>query len=450
MEEKPFYTQADIDAALSTDKRRLLVVVRDVLHDVTAFAPNHPGGSTVFATNNGTDVSDVFQKTHGPRAAEKLRHWALGPFRKEPPPSLPTTPVAVKTFTFESIHSLLRENRSRLLLVLFGGVYDVTHFGSEHPGGYRVLENNNGKECGHSFMRIHSLKAKKSVRQYYVGQIEGTIPAESPLTAVAVTTAQRPKFSVLHARLQSTRILSLRELPGSPPVRIMTLSCPSPLHLLPGGHIRIYSNVATEESKPYTPYSMESTSFQLCVRCYPKGRTSSYLFSLREGSEVLYDGPYNPAWLASSDPNLKDSSLPEEEKHVLLLAGGTGISPLYTIAKNLLAVQAANVTLVAAVRTVHEVLLVEELEDLTSQYHSTSCRLSVCIALSQGLPSDTVPWAAQTSVGRLDVKQLERLRKLFPATTLAAVLCGPPAFQHDLSTAVVAAGLCSARMVHIL
>eukprot|EP00448_Togula_jolla_P023670 CAMPEP_0170584128 /NCGR_PEP_ID=MMETSP0224-20130122/8522_1 /TAXON_ID=285029 /ORGANISM="Togula jolla, Strain CCCM 725" /LENGTH=484 /DNA_ID=CAMNT_0010907539 /DNA_START=54 /DNA_END=1508 /DNA_ORIENTATION=+ len=58
------------------------LVVDDVVLDVTAFAPHHPGGSIILKFA-GTDASDQFAAFHRPRVRARLNQFAIGKLDKE-------------------------------------------------------------------------------------------------------------------------------------------------------------------------------------------------------------------------------------------------------------------------------------------------------------------------------------------------------------------------------
>lgn len=58
-------------------------------------------------------------------------------------------------------------------VVVDGGVYDVTEFLEEHPGGKKILLKNCGKDASEAFWNYHSEKVLKSVaEEYKIGESE--------------------------------------------------------------------------------------------------------------------------------------------------------------------------------------------------------------------------------------------------------------------------------------
>lgn len=80
--------------------------------------------------------------------------------------------------------------------------------------------------------------------------------------------------------------------------------------------------------RPYSPIHQldERGVLELLVKEYPKGRASVYLHALNPGDELTVRGPI-PSY------NWKPSSTP---RSVLLIAGGAGITPIYSLAQGVL------------------------------------------------------------------------------------------------------------------
>ncbi len=74
-------------------------------------------------------------------------------------------------FTLEHIQTL---PESKLVLVIDGGVYDLTEFSIAHPGGLEVLKRFNRKDASKAFAAVkHSHEAFKLLPKYRIGLLEG-------------------------------------------------------------------------------------------------------------------------------------------------------------------------------------------------------------------------------------------------------------------------------------
>lgn len=137
---------------------------------------------------------------------------------------------------------------------------------------------------------------------------------------------------------------------------------------------------------------------------------------------------------------------PTRPAHTLLVAAGSGITPMVSIAKDLLqSSKSSRVTLLYGNRQVVSTMFKEELEDLKNRYLT---RLALHTVFSREVvdaPSDS-PLAA----GRLDGARIQSfLQSLVDPKSLGQVfVCGPNAFNDEAEAALLAAGI-SADRIHI-
>ncbi|KAK7742421.1 NADH-cytochrome b5 reductase [Diatrype stigma] len=113
--------------------------------------------------------------------------------------------------------------------------------------------------------------------------------------------------------------------------------------------------------RPYTPTSEEDTKglIELIVKKYPNGPMSTYLHDMVPGQRLDFKGPLPKyPWEAN------------KHKHIALIAGGTGITPMYQLARAIFrnADDQTKVTLVFGNLTEEDILLKKEWEDLENTY----------------------------------------------------------------------------------
>jgi cytochrome-b5 reductase len=79
--------------------------------------------------------------------------------------------------------------------------------------------------------------------------------------------------------------------------------------------------------RPYTPTSNNGSPgrFELIIKRYPKSKMGNHVFSLRPGEELQIKGPFQ-----------KFSYQANQWKHIGMIAGGTGITPMYQIINTVL------------------------------------------------------------------------------------------------------------------
>ena len=125
-------------------------------------------------------------------------------------------------------------------------------------------------------------------------------------------------------------------------------------HTPAGGWIPVF--------RPYTPITDTDAigTLQLLVKKYPDGRASTHMHSLEPGSSLTVRGPLpGYAYKPSNSP-----------RNVLLVAGGAGITPIYTLMKGILsnAEDITKVDLIWGVNGTRDIVLGTELAELERQY----------------------------------------------------------------------------------
>ncbi|GAA6027308.1 hypothetical protein JCM8097_002579 [Rhodosporidiobolus ruineniae] len=80
--------------------------------------------------------------------------------------------MALKSYTLDQVAK--ESSPDKVLIVVDGGVYDVTDFLDDHPGGKKILVNVSGKDASDKFWQFHSKKVlEKTAKPFLVGQIGG-------------------------------------------------------------------------------------------------------------------------------------------------------------------------------------------------------------------------------------------------------------------------------------
>jgi ring-1,2-phenylacetyl-CoA epoxidase subunit PaaE len=170
-----------------------------------------------------------------------------------------------------------------------------------------------------------------------------------------------------------------------------------------------------EERRSYSICSPAGTPPRIGVREVPGGAISGWLVrEVRPGDRIEVQPPAGSFALgAESDPG----------RHVLI-AAGSGITPILSIAASALARSETRATLLYGNRRAESVMFADEVADLKDAYTD---RLQLVHVLSRE------PQEVELFSGRLDAA---RLRRLLPATCdIAAVdhwwLCGPYGMVSD-------------------
>lgn len=181
--------------------------------------------------------------------------------------------------------------------------------------------------------------------------------------------------------------------------------------------------------RPYTPVHDldEPGVLQLLVKQYPHGRASSHLHSLVPGSTLTVRGPI-PGYTYQPSPS---------PRTLLLVAGGAGITPIYSLAKGILAnaEDQTRIQLVWGVNGTRDLILRAELDEMESKDPG---RLHVTYAVSGPEARADTPSlgdAAKWKKGYVDKGLLqEAIAKCQRSGSGAWVfLCGPPAMEDSIA-----------------
>ena len=364
------------------------------------------------------------------------------------PPALPprstsaatsTTNTASNQFTMSEVRK--HASKDSAWIVVHGHVYDCTEYLKDHPGGADSILINAGTDCTEEFDAIHSDKAKDLLGAYRIGDLLVTAagteqashshlehaPIGGPAPPVVVALSN-PREEKVPCRLVAKTVLS-RD------VRLFRFALPSSgqvLGLPVGKHIFVCASIDGKLCmRAYTPTSSvdEVGHFDLLVKVYfknenPKfpdgGRMTQYLDSLPIGARVDVKGPVGHVEYAGRGGLVIDGE-PRRAGRLVMVAGGSGITPIYQVIQAVLRDQPEDPTemhLVYANRTEDDILLRGELDRWAAEYPD---RLKVWYVISQVKRPEE--W--KYSVGVVTEAILREHVPEGGAGTLALV-CGPP------------------------
>ena len=175
--------------------------------------------------------------------------------------------------------------------------------------------------------------------------------------------------------------------------------------------------------RPYTPISSNSTvgSFRLLVKVYEHGVASQYLAQMEVGETVEFK---HIAF------NIK-AQYPFGKKHISMICGGSGITPMYQALQLLLSEDGVDdsteVTLLYGNKTVEDILLRERLEELAVAHPRFKC-IFVVGDRPDDPPPESLPGAEGGWVDR------SKIVKHVPAPSAEAsvFVCGLPQMYASL------------------
>ncbi|KAI7840579.1 hypothetical protein COHA_005732 [Chlorella ohadii] len=362
------------------------------------------------------------------------------------PSSGPATPGSGSTQLFTMAEVEEHTTKDSCWFVVEGKVYDATPFLKEHPGGADSILLVAGTDATDEFNAIHSAKAKKMLADYYIGDLapEGVVPsAAAPAANGAAAAAAAPAAAApAAAAATAADLVALdprKRIPFtlvekealSHNVRRFRFALQSPQHrfgLPVGKHVFLYAKINGElVMRAYTPSSSDDERgyFELVVKVYfanqhPRfpdgGKMSQYLDSLAIGDSIEAKGPIGHVEYLGRGRYSLDGE-PHAARHISMIAGGTGITPMYQVIKAVLkdADDSTQLSLLYANVSPDDILLRDELDQLAAAHPNFSVWYTVDNA-DEG-------WAFSTGFINEDMIR----ERLFPAgPDTICCLCGPP------------------------
>ena len=194
------------------------------------------------------------------------------------------------------------------------------------------------------------------------------------------------------------------------------------LDMLPGDYLYVHATIGGRDVKrPYTPSSVPGTTgyFDLTVKRYENGTISKYLHDRQPGDQVLMSGP-NPGghWVDGM------------AKKAGFVAGGTGITPMISIIRWILArSQPVELFLVYANKSEADIIFQEEWDEDVREHASFHC--------FHVLEQPPEGWRQGT--GRITETVL-RTQLPPPGPGTVIFLCGPPPMVEAAETTLKSIG----------
>jgi ring-1,2-phenylacetyl-CoA epoxidase subunit PaaE len=202
----------------------------------------------------------------------------------------------------------------------------------------------------------------------------------------------------------------------------------------PGQHLTLRATVGGQElRRSYSLCAAPDEPLRVGVRRVAGGAFSTWLHEHLKPGDLIDAMPPQGAF---------GRALALAPRHVLAVAGGSGITPMLSILKSHLRASPANrATLVYANRTAASAMFATELDDLKNRHLA---RLAVFPVFSR--EQVDAPLAA----GRLDAERLATILRLVGGAAVVeqAFVCGPHAMNDEVEVALRSAGVEPAR-IHV-
>lgn len=199
-----------------------------------------------------------------------------------------------------------------------------------------------------------------------------------------------------------------------------------------GQHISVQANINGKDIvRSYTPTSLDSDAvgfFELLIKSYEKGNISKYFAELQIGDKVKVRGPKG---FYHYQPNMNEE--------IAMIAGGTGIAPMYQIIKEISSnsYDKTKVSLLYGNQTEEDILLKKELDAIVKK---SPDQFKVHYML------DKAPEGWTGGVGYITG---EVMKEHLPAAGpgVQVLVCGPPPMVSSIKRNAVALGFAKAKPI---
>ncbi|CAN6299375.1 unnamed protein product [Urochloa humidicola] len=389
--------------------------------------------------DKGDGIGLVFE--HPVQPGNQQGGWMAPPPQKKhletAAEALATTAQHAKQKLFFTMSEVRQHvSRDSAWIVVHGHVYDCTPYLKDHPGGADSILINAGTDCTDEFDAIHSDKARTLLAAYLIGKLVADDTDEAaPIIHEAAAAAWPVALSDPRQKVPC-RLVGKREL--SRDARLLRFALPrpdQPLGLPVGKHVLVCADDIDGEpcARAYTPTSAadEAGHFDLLVKVYFKGehpafprggRMTQYLDSLPLGSVIHVKGPRGRVEYLGRGVFAVDGEARRRVSRLAMVAGGTGITPIYQVIMAALRDQPEDTMemhLVYANRSEDDILLRGEIDRWAAEYPD---RLKVWYVVSQ-VRRPEEGWQYSVGIVNEDI-----LKEHLPGggDGKLALACGPP------------------------
>ncbi|KAF9877432.1 hypothetical protein CkaCkLH20_05132 [Colletotrichum karsti] len=424
------------------------MVIHGQVYDVTKYLHDHPGGAEVLVEAAGVDATEAFDNAgHSEDASEIMAEFRVGKLKgankrnapkavKLAPKSAPKQPT-----TTSGPARVASQAAAAAVFLALGAI--AARQASNTPAGQDVIAALQRLNLQlPAWLSFGSATAAGRPKRTGFGFVEGFAVA-SAIFAVAGTVTANKLSKLLHFDATPMKFRPHQKMPKvakanpllqrgwldpvnyhplplvekeliAPNVYRLVFELPTPTTVLGlpiGQHVAIKAEIDGKSvSRSYTPTSNNSDlgRLELVIRTYPDGLlTGKYLANVEVGDEVLFRGPKGAMRYHRGLC-----------KKIGMLAGGTGITPMYQLIRAICEDDrdTTEVSLIYANRSEADILLREELEAFARRYPKN-------LKLHYLLDAPPENW----TYGVGYVTQ-EMMAERFPAPgpDSKVMLCGPP------------------------
>ncbi|UPL01820.1 hypothetical protein LCI18_012754 [Fusarium solani-melongenae] len=436
----PDFTAKEVAAHNTSDD--CWMTIQGQVYDVTKYIHDHPGGADILIEAAGKDATVDFDNAgHSEDAFEIMEEYRVGKYkgapRKDAPKRVtlqPKTPeiksggrtsAVVATAATAAVSSALALHQ---VYRFNPGVLDVLPAFKLSSKPNRGLGFFEGFILASALFTVAGTYAVKRLSKFLHFE-EGGFMSYPPHKKMSKVSKPNPLIQRGWLDPSTYHALPLTEKELiAPNVYRLVFALPTPTTVLGlpiGQHLSIKADTGGKSvNRSYTPISNNSDlgTLELVIECYPDGQlTGGYLANVEIGDEVLFRGPKGAMRYQHGLC-----------KKIGMLAGGTGITPMFQIIRAICEDDRdlTEVSLIYANRSEEDILLRKELESFARRYPQNF----KLYYLLDNAPAD---WKYGTGY----VTQ-ELMAEKFPApgSDSKVMLCGPPGMVSAAKKSLVNLG----------
>ncbi|KAL4882952.1 hypothetical protein BJY04DRAFT_206617 [Aspergillus karnatakaensis] len=396
----PSYTLEQVQAHCKPND--VWIILHNKVYDVTKYLEDHPGGSAILIEVAGADATEAFEEVgHSDEAREQLEPFYIGDLPNEEH----ADEVEVYRPTFEQVSqsAVINTKKSSTWSTLIraairlglGGLF-ATAAVKAYRQGWTPSKLLHPLSSSLQTLSPSTSRTQGTSATFWTGVGIATITQLSLTLGLGIWASTKldvqKEFTHYTSHLPSSpaRLLHLKPVtlpPKSlPPIlnprqwrpftlTAKTLVAPNVYRLvfalpqstdilgLPTGqHVALRATInSVTVQRSYTPISNNTDTgrLELLIKVYPQGALTQYLSSMSIGETIDIRGPkgamkYSPAYA----------------KNIGMIAGGTGITPMYQLIRAICEDPAdkTKISLLYANNTEEDILLREELDAFAAGY----------------------------------------------------------------------------------
>ena len=171
-----------------------------------------------------------------------------------------------------------------------------------------------------------------------------------------------------------------------------------------------------EVVRPYTPISTNNVKgrFELLIKRYPRSKMGTHIFSMKPGEELAIKGPFE-----------KFKYVANQWSHIGMIAGGTGITPMYQVIRAIIdnPKDKTRISLVYANNSRRDILLNNELSEICRTFPNFHAYFTLL----------EVPKRWLGGVGFINPDMLKTFMPAPQEKNTKVLVCGPPPMMKAVS-----------------